>query len=244
MNPRILLVEDDPTSRAFLQAATESLPAQVDAAASMAEALALAGAHAHALWLIDANLPDGSGSELLARLRAGGASTPALAHTASRERAEHQALLAAGFLATLAKPLPAGEWLAAIRRALAGPDRGGAEPLESGAHRIGQPPADYDLAVWDDAQALSALAGDAGNVAAMRRLFLAELPGARDSIVAAAAAGDLEALRAALHRLEAGCGFVGAARLGAAVARLRASPGAGEVLQGFESAAQDTLPGA
>src|SRR5690606_40258381 len=115
--------------------------------------------------------PDGSGSELLARLRAGGASTPALAHTASRERAEHQALLAAGFLATLAKPLPAGEWLAAIRRALAGPDRGGAEPLEPGAHRIGQPPADYDLAVWDDAQALSAVAGDAGTLAAPARLF-------------------------------------------------------------------------
>ena len=243
MNPRILLVEDDPTSRAFLQAATESLPAQVDAAATMADALALARAHAHALWLIDANLPDGSGSELLARLRAGGATTPALAHTASRERADHRALLAAGFIATLAKPLPAEDWLAAIRHALAG--RGDAtDAVETAAHRVGQPPADYGMAVWDDAQALSALAGDAGNVAAMRSLFLAELPGARDSIVAAAAAGDMEALRAALHRLEAGCGFVGAARLGAAVARLRASPDAGEVLQAFESAAHDTLPGA
>ena len=38
MNPRILLVEDDPTSRAFLQAATEALPACVDVAATMADA--------------------------------------------------------------------------------------------------------------------------------------------------------------------------------------------------------------
>src|SRR5690606_33004214 len=69
MNPRILLVEDDPTSRAFLQAATEALPAVVDIAGSVAEALALATRHAHALWLIDAHLPDGSGSELLRVLR-------------------------------------------------------------------------------------------------------------------------------------------------------------------------------
>ena len=83
MNPRILLVEDDPTSRAFLQAATESLPAHVDSAVTVAEALALAARHDYALWLIDANLPDGSGSGLLARLRAQAPSVPAIAHTAS-----------------------------------------------------------------------------------------------------------------------------------------------------------------
>ena len=36
MNPRILLVEDDPTSRAFLLAATRALPAEVDLACDMA----------------------------------------------------------------------------------------------------------------------------------------------------------------------------------------------------------------
>src|SRR5690606_37080160 len=209
MNPRILLVEDDPTSRAFLQAATESLPAIVDAAASMAEALALATAHPHALWLFDARLPDGSGGELLARLRARGLQTPAIAHTASREQDEHVALQTAGFVATVAKPLPADAWLAAIRRVLE-PRDGDADDA---AHRVRQSVAGYHLPVWDDAQALSALAGSAGNVAAMRGLFIAELAGARDAVAAAAATGDAAAMRASLHRLEAGCGFVGAARL-------------------------------
>jgi len=237
MNPRILLVEDDPTSRAFLQAATESLPAVVDAAASMAEALALATVHSHAVWLFDARLPDGSGTELLTRLRAQGLQTPAIAHTASREQDEHAALLAAGFATTVAKPLAADAWLAAIRRVLE-PQGGDTDP---GTYRVRQAVADYHLPVWDDAQALLALAGSADNVAAMRGLFIAELPGARDAVAAAAATGDADALRAALHRLEAGCGFVGAARLGEMVARLHAAPASVGALQAFRDAVQDTL---
>lgn len=239
MNPRILLVEDDPTSRAFLQAATESLPAMVDAAASMAEALALATAHSHVLWLFDARLPDGSGGELLARLRARGLQTPAIAHTASRGQDDHAALRAAGFVSTVSKPLPADAWLAAIRRVLA--LQTASDAIDAVTLAVRQPAASYDLPVWDDAQALSALAGSAGNVAAMRGLFIAELPGARDAVAAAAAAGDAGALRAALHRLEAGCGFVGAARLGAAILRLRDASGSDDALQAFRNAAQDTL---
>ena len=69
MNPRILLVEDDPTTSAYLVALTEMLPAHVDAAASLAEALRHAASNAYDLWLVDANLPDGSGVELLGTLR-------------------------------------------------------------------------------------------------------------------------------------------------------------------------------
>ena len=241
MNPRILLVEDDPTSRAFLQAATESLPAMVDAAASMAEALALAITHPHALWLFDARLPEGSGSELLARLRARGLQTPAIAHTASREQDEHAALLAAGFATTITKPLPADAWLAAIRRVLEPRDDG---DTDDAAHRVRQPAAGYHLPVWDDAQALSALAGSAGNVAAMRGLFIAELAAARDAVATAAATGDAAAMRSSLHRLEVGCGFVGAARMGAAVSRLHSAPDSDDALRAFRDAVQDTLSGA
>ena len=57
MKPRILLVEDDAVSRAFLAAAAEGLPATIDAVDSCAAARAV---QAHGdLWLIDANLPDG-----------------------------------------------------------------------------------------------------------------------------------------------------------------------------------------
>lgn len=240
MNPRILLVEDDPTSRAFLRAATEALPAEVDVAGSVAEATALAARHAHALWLIDANLPDGTGAALLSRLRARGLSTPAIAHTASQERGEHDALVDAGFVATVAKPLSAGAWNAAIRRALQGTPW--ASPAPARGAIAEEAAVDlYGIPAWDDGRALAALAGNAGNVAALRELFLAELPGVRDAVAGAAGVGDADAIRASLHRLRAGCGFVGAARLEAAAAQLRDAPSSDAALQAFLAAAQDTL---
>lgn len=235
MKPRILLVEDDPTSRAFLVAATERLPAEVDAAGSMAAAVELATRHAHALWLIDAHLPDGSGGELLRRLRGLGLSTPALAHTASRDRDEHDVLLVAGFASSLAKPLPADAWADAVRHALAR-----SSPARP-AGTDGTVTARDALATWDDAQALAALGGSPANVAALRELFLAELPGTRDAVAAAAKAGDARAMRDALHRLRAGCGFVGAARLQAATTELHAAPLSGPALQAFLDALQDAL---
>ncbi|MGJ4729364.1 response regulator [Luteimonas sp. SDU101] len=242
MNPRILLVEDDPTSRAFLLAATEALPARVDTAASMADALALAGIHDYALWLIDANLPDGSGAALLARLRSCSLDTPALAHTASREPGDHQALRVAGFAGTLAKPLSAADWQAALRSALANRAEDPGSPAPR-SHRVAEPDGMRSPPVWDDAQALAALAGDAGNVAAMRGLFLAELPATHAAVAAAARGGDASALRDLLHRLEAGCGFVGAVRLELALRQLRAAPDSAAALRAFEDAAQATLSG-
>jgi CheY-like chemotaxis protein len=65
MKPRLLLVEDDPISSRFLVTVLQALPAEVDTATGCSEALALD--RRYALWLIDANLPDGSGSDLLVR---------------------------------------------------------------------------------------------------------------------------------------------------------------------------------
>ena len=51
----------------------------------------------------------------------------------------------------------------------------------------------------------------------------------------------LDKLRARLHRLLAGCGLVGARRLGAAVEALRRTPGSGAALAHFDEAAGDLL---
>lgn len=233
MNPRILLVEDDPTSRAFLLAATRALPAEVDVAEDMARAIELAVAHTHALWLFDARLPDGSGAALLQALRARGLATPAIAHTASRERAEHDALREAGFIDTLAKPLPAADWTAALRRALGGAASTAEEA--GGYERCAQPP------VWDEAQALAALGNNPSNVSGLRALFLDELPAARDAVAEAAAHGDAARMREHLHRLRSGCGFVGAARLLRAVLRLHDAPASPPALRAFLDAVQETL---
>ncbi len=234
MEPRILLVEDDPTSRAFLAAAATALPATVDAVATLADAVAAVARAGYDLLLVDAHLPDGDGARLLRTLRASGDATPAVAHTAAREHALRDALLAAGYVAVLVKPLATAALHAALRDALG-----------RGAHRIADAVDDAPgdgaaLPAWDDAAALLALNGEQAHVAALRGLFRDELPGARDAVVRAHATGDAAALAAALHRLQASCGFVGARRLGHAVDALRREPSP-RSLQGFVDAAQLTL---
>ena len=213
MNPRLLLVEDDPTSRTFLLEGGRGLPADIDAAGTLQEALLLASRHRYDAWLIDARLPDGSGADLLARLRGmrAGPHPPALGHTASRLPDDLEALRTAGFDAAVSKPLPIGEWQAAIRRLLGL----------------------TDLPHWDDALALRALNGHASGMQALRGLFLMELPKQHLAVTGAVAAGDADAAREQLHRLKASCGFVGAARLRDIVDRLYATPHDADTLSAF-----------
>lgn len=234
MKPRVLLLEDEPTSRMFLATAIAGLPVEVDVAGSVAQGLEMASTGTHALWLFDANLPDGTGSGLLAELRGRGLSTPALAHTAAPGPGERERLLADGFDAVVVKPLPAAAWRQAIQAALSR----SATPLP-----VEEPAAGYGAGgppTWDNAAAVAALGGSADNVAALRELFLAELPGARAQVTDAARAGDAAAVRDALHRLRASCGFVGAARLDAAARALREDPGSATLLQAFGEAADAT----
>lgn len=236
MTARILLVEDDPTTCAFLAAAAQGVPAEVDIAGSCAAALALAGEHdRHDLWLIDANLPDGDGAGLLAALRARGLRAPALAHTAAREPGILAALREAGFREVLVKPMPATTLQLVVRDALG--TRVREAPLAAA-------PAHFDAGAWDDAAALAALNGEQAHVDALRKLFLDELPDTRDGVRDAARAGDVERLRAALHRLRASCGFVGAARMATSVEELQAAPDSEYALARFLQAAQDTLSSA
>lgn len=231
--PRILLVEDDPTSRSFLTAALSGVPAEVDAADSLAAAGALASSQDYALWMIDARLPDGSGNELLARLREKHPGTPALAHTAAHEPAIADALVAAGFAEVLVKPMPAATVQAAVRRMLG---------LVAGQAHAASPTTDTGtLPLCDDEAAALALNGNRAYIDTLRALFVKELPKSLQAISEAAARADGEAMRADLHRLRASCGFVGATRLGAAVQALHREPQSPALLAAFEQIASDTL---
>ncbi|HEV8694286.1 MAG TPA: response regulator, partial [Lysobacter sp.] len=189
--PRVLLVEDDPVSRAFLAAALQALPAAVDAADSMAAASALAAAHRYDLWLFDANLPDGSGAKLLAHLRRRDEHTPALAHTAANETVIAAALKGAGFREVLVKPLPASAVQAAIRRALG----------QMGAESNLTHATDPDIQVWDDDAASRALNGNREHITALRGLFVAELVAVQERVTNAFRNEDFAGLHAELHRL-------------------------------------------
>jgi DNA-binding response OmpR family regulator len=200
MNPRLLLLEDDPVSAAFLRQALARLPAEIAHASTIASARRLAGAD-QALWLFDAQLPDGHGGELLRELRGRGLDVPALALTAEDHPDALAALSRSGFLRVLAKPVSAERLLRAVRECLA--------------------PA---APAWDDDRALSALGGSHRAVDSLRVLFLAELPDQASDISAALAIGDEARALAQLHRLKASCGFVGAAALLQAVQALSRAP--------------------
>ncbi len=228
--PRILLVEDEPTSAAFLAAAVRAVPAPVDVAGTMAIALEMVNQQTYALWLFDATLPDGSGAVLLARLRERFPDVPAIAHTASADPLQLAALGQAGFQEVLRKPLPAAAVQAAVRRVL-----GLQVPVVTELAATGT------LALWDDRAAAAALNGNDAHVLALRGLFLAELPQARRRIIDAAQAGNADAVGAELHRLRASCGFVGAAQLGAAVQAMERGRLDANLLAGFERAAEATI---
>lgn len=228
--PRILLVEDDPVSALFLQQALMALPAQVDMAETGARAYARAREKPYDIWMIDAHLPDGSGTDLLRELRGIDALAIALAHTASRDAETAQQLLSAGFREIMVKPLMATEVRSAARRAL-----GLAASVRDEAATEGLP------AIWDDAAAERALFGAREHVEALRALFLAELPGTRQRVVLAAQDGNLLHVHAELHRLRASCAFVGAARLALAAERLHEALDSSQCLREFEKAVQSTL---
>ena len=215
--PSILLVEDDRISATFLSAALATLPARVHVAEDCAQALAASGPFD--AWLIDANLPDGSGTWLLQHLRETDAAARALAHTADATDAMREALLQAGFAEVLVKPLSAQALVDALRAALRG---GSDEP--------------HDAADWDDRAALTALAGNAEHVASVRQLFLSELPTTRSACLAAFDRSDPAALRAQLHRLQASCGFAGATALAAIASRWHAAPADRDLRAAFAAA--------
>lgn len=214
-------MEDDPASRAFLGAAATVLPARVVAVSGCREALEAAGEGTEPfdLWLLDAQLGDGDGMDLLARLRALHPGVPALAHTASRDATVLDGLHAAGFASVVSKPMTAAALREAVRTLLGDDGR-----------------------EWNDEAALAALNGNAAHVRGLRKLFQAELPGQAAMACSALRRGEVAAALAILHRLRAGCGFVGATRLADAVQVLEASPRDARALARFE-AAVDALGG-
>ncbi len=233
MKPRLLLVEDDAVSRAFLAAALEALPAQVDLAETMAEALTREDGHD--LWLLDANLPDGSGAALLRQLRRRSASTPALAHTADDTPALRAQLIEAGFAAVLVKPLSAAELQENARVWLG---------MTATKPASAEEPAFEDSPLWDEATALAALKGNREHVATLRGMFLSELPRQRNAIFESLQTQDHTGARRELHQLKASSGFVGALRLNAAAARLERALTDRDTFAEFEAVLQDTLSSA
>lgn len=225
--PRLLLVEDDVVSAGFFREALITMPAEVDVAADIAQAVRQVQGRRYDAWLIDAHLPDGNGVECLHALRRH-SDSPAVAITAGASEQELRALMTAGFVEVLLKPLSISALHSSMRTLL-------------GGHRRTLAPVCGKLPVWDEARALAAIGGSETALHALRRLFLDELPSMSQQLRAAQGDGDTQLLRALLHKLTASCGFVGAARLSGIVGELKLSPLDATALDRFDFAATDAL---
>ncbi|RQS76855.1 response regulator [Burkholderia sp. Bp8963] len=105
---RVLVVDDDATSRASLAAALETLGAQVATAVSGRDALDAVERRAPTVVLSDLAMPDGDGFWLLEHLRhrhARGGRLPVVAVTAHAGKADRNRVMAAGFDGYLCKPV-------------------------------------------------------------------------------------------------------------------------------------------
>jgi two-component system KDP operon response regulator KdpE len=117
MNPRILLIEDDPHIRRFLRASLQTQGYDLLEAGTGQEGLSLAASQVPDIILLDLGLPDLEGIEVIRRLR-GWSATPIIILSARGQERDKVANLDAGADDYLTKPFGVGELLARIRAAL------------------------------------------------------------------------------------------------------------------------------
>jgi CheY-like chemotaxis protein len=210
---RVLLAEDDPVSRAFLDEAIRACGGEPVACADGPSALAQARAGHWDLLVLDHHLPGLDGNVVLAVLRtelAPGARLPPAIATSAEPDTARAGLLEAGFARVVPKPLALDD----LRTVLA--DFGcRPEPL-------------------DDAAAMR-VCGSASTVERLRRLFAEqELPRIQHEFEQLGADG--QAFRPTLHRLRASCGFCGATALAQASDALLAALASGAAPKRLDAA--------
>jgi two-component system KDP operon response regulator KdpE len=147
MNPRILLIEDDPHIRRFLRASLQTQGYDLLEAGTGQEGLSLAASQVPDIILLDLGLPDLEGIEVIRRLR-GWSATPIIILSARGQERDKVANLDAGADDYLTKPFGVGELLARIRAALrrAGP---GEEGQAAKLFTLGKLKVDFDRRqVW------------------------------------------------------------------------------------------------
>lgn len=174
MASRVVLVDDHDLIREGLSRAFEQDPdfTVVGQAASLREALALTAATPPDVAVIDVNLPDGNGLDLVRELRSGSATIGIVVLTMYDDDATMFAALDAGASSLVTKTSTTEQVLSAARHALAAPgtfsamDLAGAmrRKMANGAPRLSQREADV-LLLLSEGLSIGAIA---------KRLFVSE----------------------------------------------------------------------
>jgi two-component system, cell cycle response regulator DivK len=115
---RILVVEDNEMNMKLFRDVLLATGYRALEATTGGEAVDLAVEHAPDLVLMDIQLPDADGVDVLRRLRADvrTSAIPVLAVTAQAMRGDRERFLAAGFDGYVAKPVNVGELIGTVRQ--------------------------------------------------------------------------------------------------------------------------------
>jgi CheY-like chemotaxis protein len=120
MASRVLIVEDSPLVTDAFRVLLSDAGYDVDAAATVAEAVERATSNPVDLMLLDLSLPDGHGLEIMEALRNSGVLPRAtLAMTGHNDSRSRRSCIEAGCADVLLKPVPISELLRQIERHLA-----------------------------------------------------------------------------------------------------------------------------
>lgn len=209
---RVLVVEDSPTNQTLMRQMLSRMGARVTTAGNGKAALKAWRSGGHDLALIDIELPEISGLEVIREIRASAGVAgrlPILAVTAYVLRSNREAIFSAGADAVLAKPLNSFE---AFSRAVAGLLRR-TGPI--GQDMRAQPQPDPGLTEADapyDRHVLRHLLGIAGPQGAAELLgrLKADLRAAQRELADGLLRGDMPVVRAKTHVLISLAGAIGA----------------------------------
>jgi signal transduction histidine kinase/CheY-like chemotaxis protein len=194
---RVLVAEDNPINQEVLREMLEDLGYACDVVSNGREAVGAAFGVDYLAVLMDCQMPELDGYQAVAELRARGAKLPVIAVTAHAMVGERDRALSAGMDDYLSKPLS--------RQALAD-----------------------CLTRWIPEAVARAAVLDASvqRTAKVIDLFLTHAPRQLDAAEAAAAVGDLPAVRAAAHKLKGSCAAVGVPTMAELCRQLEAAPDA------------------
>jgi two-component system sensor histidine kinase RpfC len=219
----ILLADDNRSNQLLLSRILETAGHKTYTAESGDDAFDLMAARGLDLAILDLNMPDMSGPDVVKLYRAssiGDAKLPIIILSADETPAAKQESIESGADEFLTKPVTSGSLLAAIARVIAGTEAREKEPLPAAEEQQalsaapGKAPWPTILVDQERVQALLRIArGDRKFLEQYVTVSFDELEKAITDLRIAAVAGDFVALRDALHIIEGAGSSIGASAL-------------------------------
>jgi PAS domain S-box-containing protein len=226
---RILLAEDNPVNQRLTFELLARRGHDVTVAENGRLALEALERESFDLVLLDVQMPEMGGLEVVARIREREAGKrthlPVIALTAHALPRDRERCLAAGMDGYLAKPVRPAELYAAIEASRLS---GGACAAAWETEQAQRPPP-LGAAVLDRTALLEALDGDEGHLWTLAGLFLEDTPPVRAALRDAVARADAKELARIAHRLKGSASVFRAKDLSVAAAALEVMAGCGDL---------------